>query len=63
MAAAGIVKSKSEARRAVEGGGAYLNNVKVTDLDLAPAESDLLHGKFLVLRSGKRRVGGIMVSR
>jgi tyrosyl-tRNA synthetase len=63
MAAAGIVKSKSEARRAVEGGGAYLNNVKVTDLDLAPVESDLLHGKFLVLRSGKRRVGGIMVSR
>jgi len=63
MAAAGIVRSKSEARRAVEGGGAYLNNVKVTDLDLAPAESDLLHGKFLVLRSGKRRVGGIMVSR
>jgi tyrosyl-tRNA synthetase len=63
MAAAGIVKSKSEARRALEGGGAYLNNVKVTDLDLAPAESDLLHGRFLVLRRGKRGVGGIMVSR
>ena len=63
MAAAGIVKSKSEARRAVEEGGAYLNNVKVTDLDLAPAEADLLHGRFLVLRRGKRGVGGIVLSR
>ncbi|HEX7996376.1 MAG TPA: tyrosine--tRNA ligase, partial [Streptosporangiaceae bacterium] len=48
MAAAGIVESKSAARRAVKQGGAYLNNVKVTDLDAAPAESDLLHGRYLV---------------
>jgi tyrosyl-tRNA synthetase len=63
MAAAGIVESKSAARRAVKQGGAYLNNVKVTDLDAAPAESDLLHGRFLVLRHGKRGVGGIVVTR
>jgi tyrosyl-tRNA synthetase len=63
MAAAGIVESKSAARRAVKQGGAYLNNVKVTDLDAAPAESDLLHGRYLVLRHGKRGVGGIVVTR
>jgi tyrosyl-tRNA synthetase len=60
MAACGIVASKSDARRAVNGGGAYLNNVKVTDADAAPDAGDWLHGKFLVLRRGKRTVGGIV---
>ncbi len=59
MAACGIAPSKSAARRAVEAGGAYLNNVKVTDIDTAPAENDLLRGRFLVLRMGKRNTGGI----
>jgi tyrosyl-tRNA synthetase len=61
MAAAGIVPSKSEARRAIAGGGAYLNNVKVTAPDAVPSASDLLHGRFLVLRRGKRTVGGAEV--
>jgi tyrosyl-tRNA synthetase len=61
MAAAGIVPSKSAARRAIAEGGAYLNNVKVTEPDAAPASSDLLDGRFLVLRRGKRTVGGIEV--
>jgi tyrosyl-tRNA synthetase len=63
MAASGIVQSKSAARRAVEAGGAYLNNVKVSDVDATPGESDLLHGRFLVLRRGKRTVGGVEVTR
>ena len=62
MAACGIVPSKSAARRAVEEGGAYLNNVKVTDIDAAPGETDLLNGRFLLLRYGKRKVGGIELS-
>jgi tyrosyl-tRNA synthetase len=61
MAAAGIVPSKSAARRAIAGGGAYLNNVKVTAQDAAPTPDDLLGGRFLVLRRGKRTVGGIEV--
>jgi tyrosyl-tRNA synthetase len=61
MAATGIVPSKSAARRAIAEGGAYLNNVKVTDPDAAPASGDLLDGRFLVLRRGKRTVGGIEV--
>ena len=61
MEAAGIVPSKSAARRAIAGGGAYLNNVKVTEQDAVPSESDLLDGRFLVLRRGKRTVGGVEI--
>jgi tyrosyl-tRNA synthetase len=61
LAEAGIVPSKSEARRAIAGGGAYLNNVKVPDADFAPQTSDLLHGRFLVLRRGKRTIVGVQV--
>jgi len=61
MAATGIAASKSAARRAIAEGGAYLNNVKVTEQDTAPQPSDLLHGRFLVLRRGKRTVGGAEV--
>jgi tyrosyl-tRNA synthetase len=61
MAEVGIVPSKSAARRVIAEGGAYLNNTKVTDQDSVPLASDLLHGKFLVLRRGKRTVGGVEV--
>jgi tyrosyl-tRNA synthetase len=62
MAAAGITASKSAARRAISEGGAYLNNVKVLDTEAAPELSDLLHGRFLVLRRGKRTVGGVEIA-
>jgi tyrosyl-tRNA synthetase len=61
MAACGIVASKSAARRAIAEGGAYLNNVKVTAEDAAPAAGDLLPGRFLILRRGKRTVGAVRV--
>jgi tyrosyl-tRNA synthetase len=59
MLACGIVKSKSEARRAIAEGGAYLNNERVTDVDVKPSPSDLLHDEFLVLRRGRRNVGAV----
>ena len=58
----GLVTSKSEARRTIAQGGAYVNNVKVTDEATVPERSELLHGRFLVLRRGKRHVGGVTVS-
>jgi tyrosyl-tRNA synthetase len=61
MAATGIVASKSAARRTIAEGGAYLNNVKVTAEDAVPVPEDLLHGRFLVVRRGKRTVGGVEV--
>jgi len=61
MALAGIVKSKSAARRAVTEGGAYLNNTKVTAEDAVPDRADLLHGRYLIVRRGKRTVGAVDV--
>ena len=61
LAATGIVDSKSAARRIVKESGAYLNNVKVSGEDFAPNESDLIHGKFLVLRKGKRDLASVEV--
>jgi tyrosyl-tRNA synthetase len=61
LAETGLESSKSAARRAIAGGGAYLNNVKVTAEDACPTAGDLLHGRFLVLRRGKRTVGGVEV--
>ncbi|MGI5156704.1 tyrosine--tRNA ligase [Microbispora sp. CA-102843] len=62
LAESGLVESKSAARRAVKEGGAYLNNVKITDENYVPSADDLLHGRFLVLRRGKKTVGGIEVA-
>ncbi|HEY5355218.1 MAG TPA: tyrosine--tRNA ligase [Streptosporangiaceae bacterium] len=63
MAETTLVPSKSAARRAIAEGGAYLNNRKVTEPDARPGPADLLHGRFLVLRRGKRTVGGVTVER
>jgi tyrosyl-tRNA synthetase len=59
MKESGLVKSLSEARRTAAEGGAYINNVRITDAD-APVPADLLlHGRYLVLRRGKRSVAGV----
>ena len=50
----GLSLSKSDARRAVRDGGAYLNNRKVTEEGAVPQEQDWLHGRFLVLRRGRK---------
>jgi tyrosyl-tRNA synthetase len=59
MAAAGVVPSVSAARRAITEGGAYLNNRKITEVGAAPGAGDLLHGRYLILRRGKRTVGAV----
>ena len=61
MAAAGVAPTVSAARRAIAGGGAYLNNQKVTDEKAVPGAEDLLHGRYLILRRGKRTVGAVEV--
>ncbi|HEY7811669.1 MAG TPA: tyrosine--tRNA ligase, partial [Nakamurella sp.] len=53
---AGLVKSLSEARRVVAEGGANINNIRVSDVDHVPARDELLHGRYLVVRRGKRSV-------
>jgi tyrosyl-tRNA synthetase len=56
LLAAGLGLSRSDARRAVRDGGAYANNRRIEDDAAAPVEGDWLHGRFLVLRRGKRSV-------
>jgi tyrosyl-tRNA synthetase len=62
LVAAGLAKSKGEARRTVTEGGAYLNNVRVEDPELQPTASDLVAGSWLVLRRGKKNFAGVEVS-
>jgi tyrosyl-tRNA synthetase len=56
LVASGLASSRSDARRTVTEGGAYLNNERAGDPEQRPAAADLLHGRWLVLRRGKRTV-------
>jgi tyrosyl-tRNA synthetase len=56
LMASGLASSRSDARRMVSDGGAYLNNQRVSDAEQVPSTSDLLHDRWLVLRRGKRKV-------
>lgn len=58
----GLAPSRSGARRTVKEGGAYVNNVKVTAEDAVPVAADLLHGRWLVLRRGKRNLAAVEVT-
>jgi tyrosyl-tRNA synthetase len=55
----GLVTSRSEARRVIAEGGAYLNNARVSDAGYRPGRADLLHGRFLLLRRGRRTIAGV----
>jgi tyrosyl-tRNA synthetase len=61
MASAGVAESVSAARRAITEGGAYLNNRKITEIDAVPDPADLLHGRYIILRRGKRTVGAVQI--
>ena len=50
----GLVKSKGEARRAIQQGGVYVNNRKIEDIDRTLVENDLASETMIVLRRGKR---------
>jgi len=59
LLAGGLVDSKGAARRAIKEGGAYVNNLKIADEEWKPAAADALHGKWLVVRKGKRSIAGV----
>lgn len=50
----GLCPSKGQARKDIQGGGIYVNNVKSPDFARAITSADLLYGKHLLLRKGKR---------
>jgi tyrosyl-tRNA synthetase len=53
LVATGLADSKSAARRALDQKGVYVNNRQQAD-DRPLASEDTLHGRFVVLRRGKR---------
>ncbi|HEY0888762.1 MAG TPA: tyrosine--tRNA ligase [Nocardioides sp.] len=57
----GLAASRNEARRAINEGGAYLNNARVEDPEAAVTQADLVAGNWLVLRRGKKRFAGVEV--
>jgi tyrosyl-tRNA synthetase len=58
----GLCESRSEARRAIDQGGAYLNNRKLSDETGVLAPPDLLDGSVALLRRGKRSLAAVRVA-
>ena len=54
FASTGLASSRGDARRSIEGGGLYLNNVRVQDVEARVRIEDAVEGRFLVLRKGKK---------
>ena len=52
----GLCRGRSEARRTVADGGAYINNVKVEDEDLPLDEAQVLPGRVVLVRRGRRNL-------
>jgi tyrosyl-tRNA synthetase len=50
----GLCPSKGQARKDIEGGGIYLNNLRVAEIARVVTPGDLLFGKYLLLRKGKK---------
>ncbi len=55
----GLASGLGDARRTATEGGAYVNNERVTDVDQPVPADRLLHGRWLVLRKGKRTIAGV----
>lgn len=62
LAASGVVASKAAARRAIAEGGASVNNVRVESQDAVLESTQLLHGRWAVLRRGKRTLAVVDVA-
>lgn len=62
MVATGLAASRSAARRTVEEGGAYVNNVKVTDVEARVDAESLLHSRWALLRRGRKTLAAVDVS-
>jgi tyrosyl-tRNA synthetase len=57
----GLCPSKGQARKDIEGGGISVNNVRVAEVDRRVTAGDLLFGKYVLLRKGKRTYAVLIV--
>ena len=61
LVATGLSESRSAARRTLKEGGAYLNNRKVAGEDAELGSDQLLHGRYALLRRGKKHLAAVVV--
>ncbi|MBC8453956.1 tyrosine--tRNA ligase [PVC group bacterium] len=54
-AASGLCKSRGEARRLIQNGGLYVNNVRIEGIEGVISKEDIIDNQIVVLRSGKKR--------
>lgn len=59
LVASGLANSKGAARRTISEGGVSVNNIRIDSDEWAPQSSDFLHGRWLVLRRGRRNIAGV----
>ncbi|KKB97470.1 tyrosine--tRNA ligase [Mycolicibacter arupensis] len=59
LVSTGLSASRGAARRTIGEGGVSVNNVRVDSEEWTPAAENFLHGRWLVLRRGKRNVAGV----
>ncbi|MCE5290039.1 MAG: tyrosine--tRNA ligase [Nocardiaceae bacterium] len=59
LVATGLSESRAAARRTIREGGASVNNERIADEEWEPASDDPIHGKWLVIRRGKRNFAGV----
>jgi tyrosyl-tRNA synthetase len=62
LVASGLAASNSAARRTISEGGAYVNNDKITDPETVIDSAKLLHGKYLLMRRGKRTLAIVVAA-
>jgi tyrosyl-tRNA synthetase len=62
LADSGIIASKGEARKLVQGGGLSINRKKVEDVKALVDTSHLLHGKYILVQKGKKNYYLVTVS-
>ncbi|MCA9952812.1 MAG: tyrosine--tRNA ligase, partial [Anaerolineales bacterium] len=55
LVSSALERSKGAARRAIQGGGIYLNNQRVTDVAQMATLNQAVEGQFLVLRKGRKK--------
>ena len=59
LVATGLSESRKAAKRTIAEGGVSVNNEKIDGDDWVARPSHFLHGRWLVLRRGKRNVAGV----
>jgi len=56
-----LTSSNGEARRLIQGGGAYINDKKITDLNYSVTEDDFKNGE-IILKAGKKNIKRIIIT-